>query len=54
MTLTVMKYFYDKEERRKSILLKEEPTQQSTSTTIKASEKVIADMEAANEGVGNH
>ena len=54
MTLTVMKYFYDKEERRKSIILKEEPTQQSTSTTIKASEKVIADMEAANESVGNH
>jgi len=50
MLLTVMKYVYDKEEARNGMILKEEgPTQHSVeSTTTKASEEYVADMEAAN------
>eukprot|EP00984_Skeletonema_dohrnii_P019337 scaffold9211_cov183-Skeletonema_dohrnii-CCMP3373.AAC.5 len=46
----VMKYVYDKEEARNGMILKEEgPTQHSVeSTTTKASEEDVSDMEAAN------
>jgi len=44
-----MKYVYDKREVRNSQILKEGPEQHSTSTTIKASERDVTDLEAANE-----
>ncbi len=49
MLLTAMKYVYDKEEARKSLILKEEgPTQRSIlSTTIKADEEDVANVETA-------
>ena len=50
MLLTAMKYVYDKEEAKKSLILKEGgPTQCHSilSTTIKASEEDVADVEEA-------
>ncbi|KAL7439523.1 hypothetical protein ACHAXM_006753 [Skeletonema potamos] len=54
MSLTVMKYFYDKEDERNSLILKEGPAQHSMSTTIQASEMDVTDVEAANESVNTN
>ena len=50
MLLTVMKYVYDKKEARNKMLSKEDgPTIHSEmSTTIKAPEENVSDVEAAN------
>ncbi len=44
MLLTAMKYVYDKEEERKSFILKEGGPTNVLSKTIKASEEDVADV----------
>ena len=54
MTLTVMKYLYDKNDARSSIILKEEPKLRSTPTAIiKASEDEGRYAQDADESFSN-